>query len=91
MEWQMTTNTKTEIVRAIGADWEGIYVNGKLAAENNELGISDLINVLEHYGLIDNIAFYKHFLGYEDNEKLDLEGSLPKKLIDLQMRSDDTL
>lgn len=41
------TDKKVDIVSAEGGDWQGLYVDGKLAYENHSIDWDDFVQVLD--------------------------------------------
>jgi hypothetical protein len=74
-------NNKAIVTIVQGDTWSGVYLNGKLRAEGNNLDIYDTL--LEAYNI--NPKFKVDHKGYIDSDWLEEVGNLPENLDDVQL------
>lgn len=72
--------TPPEVVRVSVDDWEGVYLDGKLVAENHSLRASDILRIFAKLGLITYMA------REGDSEWLEEEGRLPELLAEVKFK-----
>lgn len=66
---------KSKVALVHGDDWMGMYVDGKLVAQNHSLSPADILEAL-------NISYTDYGA---DNEWLDEKGTLPLNFSDIVM------
>jgi hypothetical protein len=69
---------KKQITFVVGDDWEGLYIDGRLEAQNNSLGAREVLRA---------IGLFYDYLEVDDDWLDDLT-TLPQNLADVVVQND---
>lgn len=76
-----------QLIKVVGDDWEGFYINGKLVAEGHSIPWCEMMESLDAAGPAIFLDYWK--ILFANTEWLEDVGSLPDTLFDVSFAPDE--